>query len=56
VNKPGMMHESKGEHIGKAPSLHLLYTTVRLHAWELNLHPSMQLLMLTALELTPPSL
>ena len=24
-----MMHESKGQHIGKAPSLHLFHTTVR---------------------------
>ena len=24
-----MMHESKGEHIGKAPSLHLFHTAVR---------------------------
>ena len=23
------MHESKGQHIGKAPSLHLFHTTVR---------------------------
>ena len=27
--KVGMMHESKGQHIGKAPSLHLFHTTVR---------------------------
>ena len=25
----GMMHECKGQHIGKAPSLHLFHTTVR---------------------------
>ena len=56
VNKVGMMHESKGEHICKAPSLHLFHTTVRLHARELNLHPSIQLLMLTILELSPPPL
>jgi len=43
-----MMHESKGEHIGKAPSLHLFHTTVRHACLKLNLHPSMQLLMLTA--------
>ena len=24
-----MMHENKGQHIGKAPSLHLFHTTVR---------------------------
>ena len=24
-----MMHESKGQHIGKAPSLHLFHSTVR---------------------------
>ena len=24
----GMMHESKGQRIGKAPSLHLFHTTV----------------------------
>ena len=30
ANKVGMMHdESKGQHIGKAPSLHLFHTTVR---------------------------
>ena len=27
----GMMHESKGQRIGKAPSLHLFHTTVRHH-------------------------
>ena len=27
--KVGIMHESKGQHIGKAPSLHLFHTTVR---------------------------
>ena len=26
-----MMHESKGQHIGKAPSLHLFHTTLRQH-------------------------
>ena len=26
-----MMHESKGQCIGKAPSLHLIHTTVRQH-------------------------
>ena len=26
-NKIGIMHESKGQHIGKAPSLHLFHTT-----------------------------
>ena len=37
------MHESKGQHIGKPPFLHLFHTTsVRQHAWELNLHPSIQ--------------
>ena len=29
ANKVGMMHESKGQHTGKAPSLHLFHTTVR---------------------------
>ena len=30
ANKVGMMHdESKSQHIGKAPSLHLFHTTVR---------------------------
>ena len=29
ANKVGMMHESKGQRIGKAPSLHLFHTTVR---------------------------
>ena len=39
------MHESKGQHIGKPPFLHLFHTTsVIQHAWELNLHPSIQLL------------
>ena len=28
-NKVGIMHESKGQHIGKAPSLHLFHTAVR---------------------------
>ena len=47
ANKVGMMHESKlGQHIGNAPSLHLFHTTFRQHPWELNLLPSMQLLML----------
>jgi len=41
ANKVGMMHESEGHHIGKAPSLHLFHTTVRQHPWELNLLPSM---------------
>ena len=27
ANKVGIMHESKGQHIGKAPSLHLFHTT-----------------------------
>ena len=27
----GMMHERKGQRIGKAPSLHLFHTTVRQH-------------------------
>ena len=31
ANKVGMMHESKGQHIGKAPSLHLFHTTARQH-------------------------
>ena len=31
ANKVGMMHESKGQRIGKAPSLHLFHTTVRQH-------------------------
>ena len=31
ANKAGMMHESKGQHIGKAPSLHLFHTTLRQH-------------------------
>jgi len=38
LSKVGMMHESKGQHIGKAPSLHLFHTTVRqcmLHACNL---------------------
>ena len=29
ANKVGIMHESKGKHIGKAPSLHLFHTAVR---------------------------
>jgi len=29
ANKVRMMHESKGQRIGKAPSLHLFHTTVR---------------------------
>ena len=29
ANKVEMLHESKGQHIGKAPSLHLFHTTVR---------------------------
>ena len=29
ANKVGVMHESKGQYIGKAPSLHLFHTTVR---------------------------
>ena len=29
------MHESKGQHIGKVPSLHLFHTTVRQRVWEL---------------------
>jgi len=33
ANKVGMMHESKGQRIGKAPSLHLFHTTVS--AWKL---------------------
>jgi len=36
-----MMHESKGQHIGKAPSLHLFHTTVGQHPRKLNLLPSM---------------
>ena len=28
ANKVGMVHESKGQRIGKAPSLHLFHTTV----------------------------
>ena len=28
ANKVGMMHESKGQRIGKAPSLHLFHTIV----------------------------
>ena len=27
ANKVGITHESKGQHIGKAPSLHLFHTT-----------------------------
>ena len=27
ANKVGIMHESKGQHIGKAPSLHLFHTS-----------------------------
>jgi len=27
-----MTHKSKGQHNGKAPSLHLFHTTVRQHA------------------------
>ena len=30
ANKVGMMHEINGQHIGKAPSLRLFRTTVRL--------------------------
>ena len=30
ANKAGMMHESKGQHIGKDPSLHLFHTPVTL--------------------------
>ena len=47
ANKVGMMHdESKGQRIGKAPSLHLFHTTVR-HAASLGAEfASMQLLML----------
>ena len=46
ANKMGMMHESKGQCIGKAPSLHLFHTTVR-HAASLGAESaSMQLLML----------
>ena len=37
-NKVGMIHESKGQQIGKAPSLHLLHTTVGQHAWESSLN------------------
>ena len=33
ANKVGMMHESKGQHIGKAPSLHL-FTLQLDSAWE----------------------
>ena len=29
ANKVGMMYESKGQHIGKAPSLYLFHTAVR---------------------------
>ena len=29
TNKVGMMHESKGQRVGKAPSLHLCHTAVR---------------------------
>ena len=32
ANKGGMMHESKSQCIGKAPSLHHFHTTVRQHA------------------------
>ena len=31
ANKVGMMHESKGQYIGKATSLHLFHTTFRQH-------------------------
>ena len=31
TSEVGMMHESKGQHIGKAPSLHLFHTTVGEH-------------------------
>ena len=31
ANNVGMMHESKDQHIGKAPSLHLFHITVRQH-------------------------
>jgi len=41
ANKVGMVHESKGQYIDKAPSLHLFHTTVRQHPWDLNLLPSM---------------
>ena len=46
ANKVGMMHESKGQHIGKAPSLHLFHTTFRQrmevflkHCLEMRLKP-----------------
>ena len=29
ANKVGMMHKSKGQRVGKAPSLHLCHTAVR---------------------------
>ena len=45
-NEKNMMFESKGQHIGKAPSLHFFHTIVRQHPSGLNLLPSMQLLML----------
>ena len=33
ANKAGIMHESKGKHIGKPPSLHLFHTIVRWCMW-----------------------
>jgi len=32
-----MMHKGKGQHIGKAPSLHLFHATV-IHAWGSSLN------------------
>ena len=41
------MHESKGQHIGKAPCIPTSFShAVTQHPWDLNLLPSMQLLML----------
>ena len=31
-----MMHESKGQRIGKAPSLHLFHTTLGIHPYTTN--------------------
>ena len=42
----GMMHESKGQHIGKALSLQLFHITIRQHPEKLNLLLPMQLLIL----------
>ena len=38
ANKVGMMNESEGQHIGKAPSLHLFHTTF--FWWEMSMRSS----------------